>query len=443
MKTFAHLLRKNSSTYPRLTLKLQNANPVVFTVYTAITAFCLYTCVYAFRKSFTAATFDGEILLGIDYKVWLVSAQVVGYSISKFLGIRLISEVESSQRKNGILLVSIISGLSWLGFGITQGPFSIVFLFINGLTLGLVWGLVFGYLEGRTVTEVLGAALSVSFIFSSGLCRSIGAYIMTDWSVSERWMPWVVSCLFFAPLLLFLILLDSVPPPNKSDVESRTLRRPMLKADRSRFIKKFLPGIILFVIAYMLLTVYRDFRDNFAAEIWRELGAGNDAGIYTKTEIPIAFAVLFAMGMLMIIKDNRLALMINHFVILCGMVTIGVATFAFQFAFINASLWMTLVGLGLYLGYVPFNSIFFDRMLAAFQFVGTVGFIMYIADAFGYLGSVSVLFVKEFANIRMSWLDFFTRSGYIVSIAGSLLTAASMVYFSLKFLTSKKAPQYK
>lgn len=443
MKTFAHLLRRNSSTYPRLTLKLQNANPVVFTVYTAITAFCLYTCVYAFRKSFTAATFDGEILLGIDYKVWLVSAQVVGYSISKFLGIRLISEVESSQRKNGILLVSIISGLSWLGFGITQGPFSIVFLFINGLTLGLVWGLVFGYLEGRTVTEVLGAALSVSFIFSSGLCRSIGAYIMTDWSVSERWMPWVVSCLFFAPLLLFLILLDSVPPPNKSDVESRTLRRPMLKADRSRFIKKFLPGIILFVIAYMLLTVYRDFRDNFAAEIWRELGAGNDAGIYTKTEIPIAFAVLFAMGMLMIIKDNRLALMINHFVILCGMVTIGVATFAFQFAFINASLWMTLVGLGLYLGYVPFNSIFFDRMLAAFQFVGTVGFIMYIADAFGYLGSVSVLFVKEFANIRMSWLDFFTRSGYIVSIAGSLLTAASMVYFSLKFLTSKKASQYK
>lgn len=425
-------VRWNEARESWLRRSLRQAHPVVFTLYAALSAFSLYTCVYAFRKSFAAATFDDLLFVGISFKVWLVSAQVVGYALSKFIGIKIISEIQPSARKNAILLIAVIAGLSWFGFAITPVPVNILFLFINGLTLGLVWGLVFGYLEGRTVTEVLGAALSVSFIFSSGLCRSVGAFVINHWNVSETWMPWIVSCLFFAPLVFFLILLDSIPPPNARDVESRTQRKPMLKADRKRFIATFLPGIVLFVLAYMLLTTFRDFRDNFSAEIWKELGADNNAAIYTQTEIPISIIVLFAMAMLMLIKNNKLALMINHVVILAGMLLIGISTFAFERGLIDSVMWMVLIGLGLYLGYVPFNSIFFDRMLAAFKFVGTVGFIMYIADAFGYLGSVSVLFVKEFVSVKVSWLQFFTKSGYVVSVIGALLTIGSMIYFSSK-----------
>jgi hypothetical protein len=103
--------------------------------------------------------------------------------------------------------------------------------------------------------------------------------------------------------------------------------------------------------------------------------------------------------------------------------------------------WMSLIGLGLYLGYVPFNSIFFDRMIAAFQYAGTVGFIMYVADSFGYLGSVGVLFFKEFGFAKVSWLDFFISIGYFISITATALMTGSMVYFHLKHRSLKKSTE--
>jgi hypothetical protein len=119
-------------------------------------------------------------------------------------------------------------------------------------------------------------------------------------------------------------------------------------------------------------------------------------------------------------------------IIVAGMVLIGISTLLFDKAMISAPLWMVLIGTGLYMGYVPFNSIFFDRLIAAFQYVGTIGFIMYVADAFGYVGSVGVLFFKEFFRSEMSYIDFFISGGYAVSIAGTVLIISSMVYFVYK-----------
>ena len=138
--------------------------------------------------------------------------------------------------------------------------------------------------------------------------------------------------------------------------------------------------------------------------------------------------------------------MINHIIIIVGLMLIGIANFLFEQSMINASIWMMLIGTGLYMGYVPFNSIFFDRLLAAFRYAGTVGFIMYVSDSFGYLGSVGVLLFKEFGNAELSWLEFFISSGYILSIAGSVLIVLSLVYFILKYKTwsrkdLKEAPQ--
>jgi hypothetical protein len=292
--------------------------------------------------------------------------------------------------------------------------------------------MVFGYLEGRRMTEVLGASLSVSFIFSAGLCRSAGGYIMRDWGVSEMWMPLTAAALFTLPLLIFLWLLDKVPPPSSLDETLRTRRQPMNGVERRQFVQAFLPGIILFVLAYTLLTAFRDLRDNFSAEVWKSLGYGNSPGIFTQTEVPVSISVLVIMGSIMVIRNNKLALMVNHLIIMAGMILIGVATFLFEYHLIAAPLWMILIGLGLYMGYVPFNSIFFDRLIAAFRYVGTVGFIMYVADSFGYLGSIGVLFFKEFAHAQLSWLDFFISSGYFLSVAGTLLISGSMLYFHLR-----------
>ena len=428
----------------RITSWLRNTSGFWFALYATVIAFSLYTCVYAFRKAFSVATFDDISYAGISYKVWLVGFQTIGYACSKFVGIKVISELKAKSRSFGILITVAIAGISWLLFALVPRPYNIVFLFTNGFPLGLVWGMVFGYLEGRRYTEVLGAGLSVSFIFSAGFAKSVGGFIMRDWGVSETWMPLVTSCVFLVPLLIFIWLLDKLPPPSLKDEAMRTKRQPMNADERKMFVHTFWPGIVLFTMAYILLTIFRDFRDNFSADVWKSLGYGNSPEIFTTTEIPVSIIVLVVMGSLMIIKNNILALMINHIIILIGMITVGISTFLFQQQIIEPTAWMILIGLGLYLGYVPFNSIFFDRLLAAFSYVGTVGFLIYIADSFGYLGSVGVMLFKElmkaFGYAEPSWLEFFITAGYVISFLGSLLIGGSMLYFHVKHRRWSPAP---
>jgi heme/copper-type cytochrome/quinol oxidase subunit 2 len=415
-----------------ITLWLSRTNGFWFSCYTATAAFCLYTCIFALRKTFGVATYENNIVAGVDFKVWMVIFQLIGYMLSKFIGIKVVSELGNHARAKGILLMVSIAGLSWLFFALTPTPYNLIFLFFNGLPLGMVWGMVFGYLEGRKFTEVLGASLSVSFIFSSGFAKTVGGLILQA-GISEFWMPFVSVCLFFIPLLIFLWLLDKIPPPTAEDEDLRTKRAPMSKQERIKFAMTFLPGLILLVLAYTLLTVYRDFRDNFSSEIWISLGYGDKPSIFSSTEIPVTIVVLIVIASLMLIKNNYKALVVNHIIVLIGFVVVGLSTYAFQEKWINAPTWMVLIGMGLYFGYIQFNSIFFDRLIATFKYVSTVGFLIYLADSIGYLGSASILFYREFGQKQLSWLEFFMSAGYVVSMVGSALIILSLLYFRKKF----------
>lgn len=414
-----------------ITSWLKQTSSFNFALYASLVSFCLYTCIFALRKTFGVATYEGISYWGVDFKGWMVISQVIGYLISKFIGIKVASELGSNRRTKGILLLVSVAAIAWLFFAITPRPYNLFFLFMNGLPLGMVWSLVFSFLEGRKNTEVLGASLSVSFIFSAGFGKTIGGIVIRDWGVTEFWMPFVTSCLFFIPLLLFLWLLDKLPPPSAEDEMLRTKRQPMAGAERLAFVKKFAPGLVLLILSYALLTAFRDFRDNFSAEIWQSLKY-RDPSVFTQTETPISIIVLIAIASLMVIKNNGAALMINHLMVLVGMLIVGGSTFAFQHELISPLVWMTLVGMGLYFGYIQFNSIFFDRLLAAFSYAGTVAFLINLADSFGYIGSVSVLLYKYFGHSNLSWLDFFISSGYVVSVVGTILIACSMIYFKNK-----------
>ena len=94
---------------------------------------------------------------------------------------------------------------------------------------------------------------------------------------------------------------------------------------------------------------------------------------------------------------------------------------------------MTLVGLGLYMVYIPFNAVFFDRLISTFKYASNVGFLIYIADSFGYVGSIGVLLSKEIFKIQLNWVTFFSNSVMILSVVGGLLTIFSLIYFSKKY----------
>lgn len=411
---------------------LKRTNAFSFTLYASLVSFCLYTCIFALRKTFGVATYDGLAYWGVDFKILMVTFQVIGYLISKFAGIKVVSEMKSTYRTQSILVMVSIASVSWFFFAITPAPYNLIFLFFNGLPLGMVWSLVFGYLEGRKNTEVLGASLSVSFIFSAGFAKTVGGLVMRDWQISEFWMPFASAALFFGPLVVFLWLIDKLPPPTAEDEALRTKRQPMMGNERMAFVKTFGPGLILLIGSYAMLTAYRDFRDNFSKEIWVSLGYGDKPEIFTQTEIPVSITVLVAIAILMVIRNNRKALLINHLMVIFGMILTGLSTLAFEHQLISAPIWMTLVGMGLYFGYIQFNSIFFDRLLAAFQYAGTVAFLINLADSFGYVGSVGVLFYKNFGQTSLSWLDFFISAGYILSVAGTVLMIGSLFYFKNK-----------
>ena len=409
------------------------SNQIKIGLYAAAVVFLAYTMIFGFRKSFTVATFDGITIAGYSYKTVLVICQMLGYLLAKFYGIKYISELKRTGRGKIILVLTGLAWLCWLFFAIIPVPYNILFLFLNGFPLGMLWGVVFSYVEGRRSTDFIGATLAVSFIFASGFVKSVGAWLMVNFGISEFWVPFYTGLVFSLPLILFVYLMEKIPPPMQEDINYRAERIPMSAADRKNFIKEFLGGLIACVLIYCFATIFRDIRDNFGAEMWKEMGFFNQPAIFSKTETPITLIVLLLIGSMVLIKNNFTALKTAHYFILAGFILAGTCTVLFKSNHISPIWWMTLVGLGLYMVYIPFNAVFFDRLISTFKYASNVGFLIYIADSFGYVGSISVLLSKEIFKVELNWVTFFSNSVVILSIIGSLLTLFSLYYFSKKY----------
>lgn len=407
-------------------------------LYGAFASFGLYFCMYAFRRPFTVATFEQITFLGIDFKIVLILSQVLGYMLSKFIGIKVISGLKPENRAKYLAAMILLAELTLLLFGLIPTPYNFIFLFFNGLALGMIWGIVFSYLEGRKFTEVLGVILCSSFIVSSGVVKSAGLLVMNGLGISEFWMPAVTGAFFLLPFFGFIWLLEKIPPPTAEDKRLRKERKPMTKADRKKVLLNFFFPIVILVAFYIALTALRDFRDNFSRELWDAIGFEGNASIFTLSELPVALLVLITLGFFGLIKDNFKAFLSYHYLLIGSSVLVGVSTFLFQSQFIGPVFWMINIGIGLYAAYVPFNCIFFDRMIAAFRIDGNAGYLIYIADSFGYLGSMAVLLYKNFGQSSISWLQFFSMGTYIISGLGCLVSIASLIYFIRKHKREKK-----
>ena len=407
-----------------------NSSPVVFVTYVSLCSFIVYSCMYGFRKPFTVGVYSNLFFLGISYKVCLVIAQVLGYMISKFYGIRFISGMQPQKRAAYILICIGIAWATLFLFAIIPPPFNIICLFINGLPLGMVWGLVFGFLEGRRTTELMGAVLATSFIFASGMAKTVGKWIQLDGYISDWWMPFAAGAIFVLPLLITVYLLSQTPPPTAEDIAQRAIRSPMTPAERKQFIQQFGWSMVPVVIAYGVFTIVRDFSEDFANELWTETGYQNNAGIFAQTGTIISLIALAIVGGFFLIKNNYKAFRMSHFLIMGGVAMSIVITVLFNLHLVSPFTWMVTATAGLYLGYLPFNCLFFERMLSVYKIKGNIGFLMYIADAFGYLGTVIVLLVKEFITIKYSWVSFFSFLFYTAGIVGVLLVGVSLVLHS-------------
>ncbi|MGB3801115.1 MAG: DUF5690 family protein [Lewinella sp.] len=387
------------------------------TLTAGLLAFGAYFCTYAFRKPFTAAEFSeaGAVFGLLNFKTTLVVAQVFGYALSKFIGICVISELSRVGRERFFVALIVVAELALMVFGLVGDHWSApLWLFLNGLPLGLIWGVVFSYLEGRRTTELLGAMLAVSFIVSSGAVKTVGSLLLGE--VGPYWMPAVTGGLFFLPLLGCIYGLSRMRPPDREDIAARTLRKPMTGDERRSLIRRLGPGLIAVLVLYVLITTLRDIRDNFAAELWGDLGYGDTPAIFTLAELPVALLTLLPLLIGYRIQSNRRALRYYHGLFTAAAALLLLATGGFSLGLLAGGPWMVAIGLGLYLAYVPLNAIYFDRLIGAFGQAATAGFLIYLADAGGYAGSIVVLLLRLGAP-DIPWLGFLTGLAYVVGAA--------------------------
>lgn len=415
---------------------LQKQSQHFIAFYLGVAGFSTYFCMYAFRKPFTAADFQGITLWGVDYKIVLVIAQVLGYATAKGLGIKIVSEVLPQKRAKNILLMIAFAGINLLFFALLKPPYNCIFMFLNGLCLGMVYGLVFSFLEGREITEILGAGLAISFIVSSGIVKSLGKYVINK-GINEYWMPFWTGVIFFPLFLISVYALSIAPEPTKTDRKERSVRLPMNSDARKNFLKKYGFGLISLIIVYVLMTILRDIRDNFGMEIWREMGVV-DASIFTKTESLIGLVICILTALMYFVKDHKMAFYLNHLMILVGCLIILISTISFQNHAINSFGWTVFLGIGLYMAYVPYNGMLFDRLLAVLKEKANVGFLFYLADFSGYLATVFILIYQNFGTQKTSWLSFLTDLAQILPIICIISITVSFFYFNRKLNSNFK-----
>lgn len=382
---------------------------------------------YALRKPFTAGSYNAHPFeLGV--KTWLVLAQVIGYTLSKLIGIRVISQIQPSRRTYVLLGLIGAAIISLLLFAIAPLGLKPVCLFVNGLSLGMVYGLVLGFLEGRRLTEAFVAGLCASFILADGFTKSVGADLLKR-GVPEAWMPVVAGLLFLLPMLGFIWMLRQIPPPSSDDVVARSARTPMDWRDRRQFVVRHGPGLAGLLLMYVLVTVLRSLRADFAPELWSGLGERPDPAAFTRSEIWVALGVLLLHATLVGIPNNWRAFVAGLVFSFLGLAILAVALIFRQPQFLTAFQFMVMMGVGLYLPYVAAHTTLFERLLAMTRDRGNIGFLMYLADAVGYLGYVGVMLVRQFVPVSTSFLSWFVWVGWIVIIGSAAGLGAALVFY--------------
>jgi len=395
-----------------------------------VAAFGTYFCMYGFRKPYTAATYAETGFWGIDFKYLLILAQTTGYVTAKWAGIKIVSEIKPAQRIQAIVLLVGFAELMLLCFGLVPRPWNAICLFLNGLPLGIVFGLVLGFLEGRRQTEALIAGLCASFIVSDGVSKSAGKWLL-DIGVAENWMPFFAGLLFAAPLLLFCAMLSAVPPPTAKDVAARSQRVPMQRKDRLLFFLQYAPGLTVVILVYLFATILRSIRADFAPELWHALGYAQTPAVFTQSELLVSFSIIVINGLSVFIPSHYNALRVSLLTCCAGLAILLCTVLGHAYGM--GSFWfMVLAGLGIYIPYVAVHTTIFERIVALTRQRANIGFLMYVADSAGYTGYIILMLFKYVFPSTHSILDLFLKISTVLGASGIVLVLFCWRYFTKK-----------
>ncbi|MDR1938374.1 MAG: DUF5690 family protein [Tannerellaceae bacterium] len=380
-----------------------------------------YFLVYALRKAFTAATFEGLSLWGLDYKVVISICQITGYLLSKYCGIKIVSELKRRHRLPAIILSALGAESSLALFGLIPYPFNFFLLFFNGLSLGCMWGFLFSYIEGRRLTDILAGFLGVSIVISSGAAKSFGLYVLS-FDVNPFWMPAIIGGIAMPLLVGISFLLDKLPEPTAEEKNEKSERVPLDKNQRKALIRKYSLWLIPLLVVNILYTVLRDIKEDFLVDIIQHTNIQLSSFLFVRIDAIVTVLLLVILGSMIRVRGNRRALAILLMLMFAGSAIVFLSSLFFDGLSAMPVVWLFLQSMGIYTAYLAFQTVFFDRFIACFNIRGNVGFFIYISDFLGYLASCLFLFGKSLLNVHINWLEYYNTLGIIVGIICMLST---------------------
>ena len=150
--------------------------------------------------------------------------------------------------------------------------------------------------------------------------------------------------------------------------------------------------------------------------------------------------MLVANGLSILIVDNRRAFFASIGVALAGGVLMLAALAGLQQSWLDGFTFMVLMGLGLYLPYVAVHTTIFERLIAMTRERGNLGFLMYVADAVGYLGYAALMIGRGLFPTDHDFLRFFTTTCWAVASLACACLALGWLYFAARAVSRSLEP---
>ena len=395
---------------------------VLFILWAGGAALLSYSLVYALRKPFTAAEFNGLDFFGMDYKTATSIVQIAGYFLAKLIGIKVISELKRENRLRFIILSVALAEASLVLFGCLPRPFNVFALFFNGLSLGCMWGVIFSFLEGRRVTDLLA---------------SIGLWVMDGLHINEFWMPAFIGAFAFPLLSLLGWLMTRMPQPTEADKALRTERVTMDGEARRRVFRSYMPVLTLLFAATLFITVLQDIKEDFLVKIIDVEAAGLSSWAFAKVDATVTLIILGLFALLSMVRSHVRALLLLLGLVTAGTLTLSFVAFHYDTLQLPPMLWLFLQSLSLYTVYLSFQTLFFERFIACFRIRGNVGFFIITLDFIGYAGTVLVLVVKEWLSPDVVWLDFYNHMSAYVGVFCAVAFCLAAFYIVRRYRREK------
>lgn len=384
-----------------------------------------YSLVYALRKPYTAASFEGLTLFDCDYKVAVTTIQILGYVIAKFFGIKIISELKRENRFRFFVGSAILAEVALVGFGLLNAPFNVIAMFVNGLSLGCMWGVIFSFIEGRKITDILASLLGVSMVFSSGLAKSFGLFVMNDLHVSQFWMPALIGGLALPVLVFMGYMLKRLPYPTAEDIALRNERVVLDGKGRKSIFLKYASILTLLLVGNFLLMTLRDIKEDFLVNILDM--SSQSSWLFAQVDAIVTLIILGIFALFVFFKSNIKALMCLMALVIVGCLTMTYVSYHYDTLDLSPVGWLFIESLSIYIAFLTFQTVFFDRFIACFRIKGNVGFFITLIDFTGYLGTVTLLSTKELLDIELDWFSLFNHIACMVGALCAVLFSVSAV----------------